>query len=311
MNNNNFKVLLLGFLALLGYIFYSQGGSVYNTKAHLEVINNDNITYYNVSLRAELNIDNLSNFTLIYNGKELPYCFEQPNGECNNKTSNVIWFKLNRLEANQRLDIQIQPTKENKAVNGDKVFLFYDDFNRNESNSVFLSISNQKYQATDNNIRFYAKNGTFYLEMKANGVNAQVWIKNKKFPLNSVFEFRKLNDEGHNKYGGPTIYYFNLKKGEGLAVLSSNNKIFIKELSLTKSTNKWNYINYNGKTTGIFSFSLEDNKLKLNDYTYTSAYEPQNDKVTFGYNLRYVSTAKFDWWRVRTKVNNVDVNVYE
>ena len=64
------------------------------------------------------------------NGNILPFCYEQPNGECTNTTpTKVIWVRLN-LTANSNTTIYIYQSGINYAVPGDRVFDFYDDFNR-------------------------------------------------------------------------------------------------------------------------------------------------------------------------------------
>ena len=62
-------------------------------------------------------------------GKTIPYCFEQPNGECNNLLpSATIWLKVHQIPAKGTVRLTLKKTQKVVAVNGNQVFDLYDDF---------------------------------------------------------------------------------------------------------------------------------------------------------------------------------------
>ena len=68
-------------------------------------------------------------------GKILPFTYEQPNGECGLNPTTVIWVKVPYIPANGDTTIYVETSSMNYAVKGDKVFLFYDDFNEGYLNT--------------------------------------------------------------------------------------------------------------------------------------------------------------------------------
>ncbi len=68
------------------------------------------------------------NFSLVDgNANTLNYCFEQPNGECNQTPSNTIWIRTNTLKPGNNT-IYILNGSRVGLTNGKGVFDFYDDF---------------------------------------------------------------------------------------------------------------------------------------------------------------------------------------
>ncbi len=92
-------------------------------------IDNPN-SYDLIDFQVKVNIPNIKyyNFKIVdQNGNEIPYCFEQPNGECTTSKTNTIWIKANLTPGKNTF--YVIPSTTNHAVNGDQVFDFYDDFN--------------------------------------------------------------------------------------------------------------------------------------------------------------------------------------
>jgi len=81
-----------------------------------------NLTKYNISTPIIV----CSNYSTCSN-TVVPYCYQQPTGECNQTPSNIVWIKVNLSVGNTTL--YIINNGSNYATSGDKVFLFYSDFN--------------------------------------------------------------------------------------------------------------------------------------------------------------------------------------
>ncbi|HIP66782.1 MAG TPA: DUF2341 domain-containing protein, partial [Candidatus Nanopusillus sp.] len=64
-------------------------------------------------------------------GNKVNFCYEQSNGECNRNPTNIIWIKVPRIPANGWTYLVVTKSGSNQAVNGDQVFVLYDDFNGN------------------------------------------------------------------------------------------------------------------------------------------------------------------------------------
>ena len=66
------------------------------------------------------------------NLKEIPFCFESPNGECIEKYEgwDYIWIKID-LKSRENKTIFFLKSDKVNAVNGKYIFLFYDDFSTN------------------------------------------------------------------------------------------------------------------------------------------------------------------------------------
>ena len=80
-------------------------------------------------------------------GRELPYCFEQPSGECGTAPTNTVWFKASVLPLGETSFRVISGS--GSPVNGDGVFVFYDDFTAKDGtkwgfwpDSIFFHIEN-------------------------------------------------------------------------------------------------------------------------------------------------------------------------
>ncbi len=95
--------------------------------------NNESLTNFQVRIKLppELN----QTYIRVYNnGQALPFCYETFTGECTTNPAQgdgYIWVKIPYISANgtTTLLIAVTDASNNGAVTGDKVFIFYDDFN--------------------------------------------------------------------------------------------------------------------------------------------------------------------------------------
>ncbi len=84
----------------------------------------------------QLRVD-VTDFVLLYGslfqvlapgGTQVPYCFEQPNGECGKAASNAVWVKLPAIAASSSATFTFQKAAANGAEAAPQVFDFYEDF---------------------------------------------------------------------------------------------------------------------------------------------------------------------------------------
>lgn len=61
-------------------------------------------------------------------GAAVPYCFEQPSGECGKAASNVVWVKLPTLAASSSAAFVFQKAAASGVDSAPEVFDFYEDF---------------------------------------------------------------------------------------------------------------------------------------------------------------------------------------
>ncbi len=99
------------------------------TKYVVKITNPNGYDLVDYQVRIDVSMVAFQNFKIVdSNGNELPYCFEQPNGECNESRSSVIWVKVPYIPANGETILYVENATENHAVPGYQVFDFYDDF---------------------------------------------------------------------------------------------------------------------------------------------------------------------------------------
>ena len=116
--------------------------------------NNYNLTDYQVRIDLSSYLNQATNLEVcsdLSNCSEtlLPFCYEQSNGECNTNPSTIIWVK-----------VPLVP-KATKAVDGDQVFDFYDDFNDGVLNSSKWTFggtnTNRHYKVSGGALKLWAE----------------------------------------------------------------------------------------------------------------------------------------------------------
>ncbi len=104
----------------------------------------------------------------------LSYCFEQPNGECNQTPSNIIWLKTITLSPGEN-DIYIfeNPTRAG-LTDGRGVFDFYEDFKTLDTSiwGTWTDNASSGFPKVENGILYLSK----YINSK---FNSKIYLKNK------------------------------------------------------------------------------------------------------------------------------------
>ena len=80
-------------------------------------------------LRLDISsINDVSSPKFVLDGQVLPYCYEQPNGECSaSPKTNTVWLRVSNILAGKTVDVCV--SSGGSAFDGGAVFDFYDDFN--------------------------------------------------------------------------------------------------------------------------------------------------------------------------------------
>ncbi|NPA97510.1 MAG: DUF2341 domain-containing protein [Crenarchaeota archaeon] len=95
----------------------------------LVITNPNSVSLTNFQVRVDISSIGYRYFEIVTpSGVVVPYCFEQPNGECNTSRSSVIWVKVPFIPANGETVLYIINSSTNYAVSGSQVFDFYDSF---------------------------------------------------------------------------------------------------------------------------------------------------------------------------------------
>jgi len=134
-------------------------------------------------------------------GNPVPYCFEQTNGECNTNPTRVMWVKVPSIPANGMATLKVVEDSVNNAVNGDKVFDFYDDFSG-------TALDTTKWITTSDAI-YSISNGVLYLGR--GGINEIHFYSAQTFNTPYIVETRhqpKLRNDGSISDGG---VFFNVQ----------------------------------------------------------------------------------------------------
>ncbi len=120
------------------------------------------------------------------NGNPVPFCFEQPNGECGTVPSLVVWIRVPKIPAKGRI-VLYAIVGTNNAATGDKVFIFYDDF----------ETTSYTWSCTGKCSNVYKNNGKLYVDALDGG-----WYYCNAYPSGKTF-VRPFIVEALMKYSAP------------------------------------------------------------------------------------------------------------
>ena len=117
-------------LLLISLIFLVD--AVFATTYYLQVINPNDYDLTNFQIKLNLTKYNIeppiAQITTL-DGSNIPFCYEQSNGECNETESNIIWVKIPLIKGKDYTVVKVVVNGTNGATNGYQVFDFYEDFN--------------------------------------------------------------------------------------------------------------------------------------------------------------------------------------